>query len=101
MRSAYLDMLNVWRSLVDAGLPGDDRIGTRIDRHHGRFERRGLIAELNFGCDGFDIHAAFAVNFAERSVLRAANNRRAEGDDTADEFRTLARKFARQVPAKT
>src|SRR5262245_27598718 len=101
MGSTDLDMLNVWRSSVDASLPSDDRIGTRIDRHYRCFERRGLIAELNFDCDGFDIHAQFAILFRQSSVLRAANDRSAEGDDTADEVRAFAREFARQVTAKT
>src|SRR5215475_15876655 len=100
MSRADFHMLDVGRLPIDASLPSDDPVGTRIDRHYRCFKRHGLVAPFYFGGDCFDIDAAPTIPFSDHSVFRTADDRCAEGDDLPDEIRLFPRQLAREITAE-
>ena len=99
MSGSNLDVFDVERILVDASLPGNDRVSARIDRNNRRTEGNA-ITKLDFGGNRVNVDTPITVPVGDHCVFGAADDGGTKRNDLADEIRPLACQLARQVAAE-
>jgi len=99
MTGVHHVMADVGAVMVDAGAPGDDPVGAAVDGVD-RNEDRTRFPSGDIRLDLVEVIALLEVHGRRGGVLRAADDRRAEGDHPVDRLRSLTGDLTHQEAAE-